>query len=302
MSHFLEQLFNALVIGSFYALVALGYSMVYGIIRLINFAHGDLYMIGAFIGYSVLLLLGKVTGNAGVVGILLALVLAMGAVGGMGFLIERLAYRPLRGSPKIILLITALGMSLALEYGTMVFKPWGSSFRVYPVTLGEAGFGLAGVHVSFANLAIFLVALALMIGLNLFVEKTIMGKAMRAVAFDRETAQLMGINIDKTISIGFFLGAALAGAAGVMAGLKYGQVNFLMGFIIGLKAFTASVMGGIGNLPGAMVGGMLLGVLEVFGTQAVGGQWKDVFAFGALILILVFKPTGLLGEKTAGRM
>lgn len=302
MSQFLEQLFNAFVIGSFYALVALGYSMVYGIIRLINFAHGDLYMLGAFIGYSVLLFIGKVTGNAGMVGILVALVLAMGLVGGLGFLIERLAYRPLRGSPKIILLITALGMSLALEYGTMVFKPWGSSFRVYPVTLGEAGFDLIGIHISYANLAIFGVALALMIGLNLFVEKTIMGKAMRAVAFDRETAQLMGINIDKTISIGFFLGASLAAAAGVMSGLKYGQVNFLMGFVIGLKAFTASVMGGIGNLPGAMVGGMLLGVLEVFGTQAVGGQWKDVFAFGALILILIFKPTGLLGEKTAGRM
>jgi branched-chain amino acid transport system permease protein len=302
MSQLFEQLLNALVIGSFYALVALGYSMVYGIIRLINFAHGDLYMLGAFMGYSVLLLLGKVMGNPGVVGILLALLISMGAIGGLGVLIERLAYRPLRGSPKIILLITALGMSLVLEYGTMGFKPWGSSFRVYPVTLGEAGFMLAGFRVPYSSLAIFAVAVALMIGLNLFIEKTIMGKAMRAVAFDGEAAQLMGINIDKTISTGFFLGAMLAGAAGVMAGLKYGQINFLMGFIIGLKAFTASVMGGIGNLPGAMVGGLLLGVLEVFGTQAVGGQWKDVFAFGALILILVFKPTGLLGEKTAGRM
>jgi branched-chain amino acid transport system permease protein len=302
MSHLVEQLLNAFVIGSFYALVALGYSMVYGIIRLINFAHGDLYMIGAFLGYSVLLLIGKVTGNPGLVGILMALLISMVVVGGLGVLIERLAYRPLRSSPKIILLITALGMSLALEYGTMGFKPWGSSFRVFPVTLGESGFNLAGTHVPYASLAIFAVALVLMVGLNLFVEKTIMGKAMRAVAFDRDAAQLMGINIDKTISIGFFLGASLAAAAGVMAGLKYGQINFLMGFIIGLKAFTASVLGGIGNLPGAMVGGMLLGLLEVFGTQAVGGQWKDVFAFAALILILVFKPTGLLGEKTAGRM
>jgi branched-chain amino acid transport system permease protein len=302
MSQLFEQLLNAFVIGSFYALVALGYSMVYGIIRLINFAHGDLFMLGAFVGYSILLALGKLTGGAGVVGILAALLISMGAIGGLGVLIERLAYRPLRNSPKIILLITALGMSLVLEYGTMGFKPWGSSFRVYPVTLGEMGFTLAGVHVPFSSLAIFAVAVALMVGLNLFVEKTVMGKAMRAVAFDQETAQLMGINIDKTISIGFFLGASLAAAAGVMAGLKYGQINFLMGFIIGLKAFTASVMGGIGNLPGAMVGGMLLGLLEVFGAQAVGGQWKDVFAFGALILILVFKPTGLLGEKTAGRM
>jgi len=302
MSQLLEQLLNALVIGSFYALVALGYSMVYGIIRLINFAHGDLFMLGSFVGYSVLLAFGKLTGNAGLVGILVALLVSMLAIGGLGVLIERLAYRPLRGSPKIILLITALGMSLVLEYGTMGFKPWGSSFRVYPVTLGEAGFALAGLHIPYASLAIFVVALALMIGLYLFVEKTTMGKAMRAVAFDREAAQLMGISIDKTISIGFFLGASLAAAAGVMAGLKYGQINFLMGFIIGLKAFTASVMGGIGNLPGAMVGGLLLGVLEVFGAQAVGGEWKDVFAFGALILILIFKPTGLLGEKTAGRM
>lgn len=302
MSQLFEQLLNAFVIGSFYALVALGYSMVYGIIRLINFAHGDLYMLGSFVGYSVLLAIGALTGNVGVVGILVALLISMGAIGGLGVLIERLAYRPLRNSPKIILLITALGMSLFLEYGTMGFKPWGSSFRVYPVTLPQTGFAMAGIHVPYASLAIFGVALALMIGLHLFVEKTIMGKAMRAVAFDREAAQLMGINIDKTISTGFFLGASLAAAAGVMAGLKYGQINFLMGFIIGLKAFTASVMGGIGNLPGAMVGGMLLGLLEVFGAQAVGGEWKDVFAFGALILILIFKPTGLLGEKTAGRM
>lgn len=302
MSQVLEQLLNALVIGSFYALVALGYSMVYGIIRLINFAHGDLYMLGAFFGYSALLLLGKTFLGTGVTGILAAMLTAMALTGGLGVLVERIAYRPLRGSPRIILLITALGMSLFLENAVMVFKPWGASFRVYPVTLGRAGFDLFGVHIGYAHLAIFAMALFLMAGLHLFVEKSVWGKAMRAVAFDREAAQLMGINANRMISMGFFLGSIMAAAAGVMAGLYYGQINFLMGFLVGLKAFTASVLGGIGNLPGAMLGGMLLGVLEVFGTSAVGGQWKDVFAFGALILILIFKPTGLLGERTAGRM
>lgn len=302
MSNILEQLLNAFVIGSFYALVALGYSMVYGIVRLINFAHGDLYMIGAFVGYTVLLLFSKSFIGVGALGIVLAMVLAMAITGGLGVLVERAAYRPLRGSPRIILLITALGMSLFLENAVMVFKPWGASFRVYPVTLARTGFDLFGVHIGYAQVAIFTMALALMIGLHAFIEKTTIGRAMRATAFDREAAQLMGINTNRMISTGFFLGSIMAAAAGVMAGLYYGQISFLMGFIVGLKAFTASVLGGIGNLPGAMVGGMLLGVLEVFGTGAVGGEWKDVFAFGALILILVFKPTGLLGEKTAGRM
>jgi branched-chain amino acid transport system permease protein len=302
VSNILAQLLNALVIGSFYALVALGYSIVYGIIRLINFAHGDFYMIGSFIGYSLLMLFGKTFIGNGVFGIGLAMLLAMALTGGVGAAVERLAYRPLRGSPKIILLITALGMSLFLENATMVFKPWGASFRTYPVGLSRAGFDLAGVHVGYAPLSIFFLALGLMIGLNAFIEKSTVGKAMRATAFDREAAQLMGIGTDKMISMGFFLGSIMAGAGGFLAGIYYGQVSFLMGFIVGLKAFTASVMGGIGNLPGAMVGGMLLGLLEVFGTSTVGGQWKDVFAFGALILILVFKPTGLLGEKIARRM
>lgn len=302
MSAILEQLLNALVIGSFYALVALGYSMVYGIIRLINFAHGDFYMIGAFIGYSVLVLFSKSFIGMGVLGIAIAMLLAMLLTGAVGVSVERIAYRPLRGSPRIILLITALGMSLFLENATMVFKPWGSSFRTYPVTLARAGFDLGGIHIGYAPLAIFFLALGLMIGLHQFVEKSTVGKAMQATAFDRDAAQLMGISTDKMISMGFFLGSIMAGAGGFLAGIYYGQVNFMMGFVVGLKAFTASVMGGIGNLPGAMVGGMVLGVLEVFGTNFVSGAWKDVFAFGALILILVFKPTGLLGEKVARRM
>lgn len=302
MSNALEQLLNALVLGSFYALVALGYSMVYGIMRMINFAHGDLYALGAFIGYSALTCARGSFLGTGALAVGLALVTAMAITGGVGVLIERIAYRPLRRSPKLILLITAVGVSLLLENAMMIFEPWGPSFRVYPVALPRAGISLLGVHVGYAHIAIFATALALMSALSRFIGKSTLGVAMRATAFDAEAARLMGIDVDRMISLAFFLGAVLAAAGGVMAGLYYGQINFLMGFIIGIKAFTASVLGGIGNFSGAVVGGMLLGLLEVFGTRFVGGQWKDVFAFAALVAILILKPTGLLGERVGKRM
>ncbi|WP_437899872.1 ABC transporter substrate-binding protein [Sorangium sp. So ce124] len=302
LSNALEQLLNALVIGSFYALVALGYSMVYGIMRMINFAHGDLYALGAFVGYSALALASGSFLGAGALGIGLALLAAMAVTGGVGALMERVAYRPLRRSPKLVLLITAVGMSLLLENAIMLFEPWGPSFRVYPVTLTRAGTSLLGVHVGYAHMAILATALALMWALRRIIGGSTVGLAMRATAFDAETAQLMGIDVDRMISLAFLLGAVMAAAGGVMAGLYYGQINFLMGFIVGIKAFTASVLGGIGNLSGAVVGGMMLGLLEVIGTRGVGGQWKDVFAFAALIAILLIKPTGLLGERVGKRM
>lgn len=302
VSNALEQLLNALVIGSFYALVALGYSMVYGIMRMINFAHGDLYALGAFVGYSALALASGSLLGAGALGIGLALLAAMAVTGGVGALMERVAYRPLRRSPRLILLITAVGMSLLLENAIMLFEPWGPSFRVYPVALTRAGTSLLGVHVGYAHIAILATALALMWALRRIIGGSTVGLAMRATAFDAEAARLMGIDVDRMISVAFLLGAVMAAAGGVMAGLYYGQINFLMGFIVGIKAFTASVLGGIGNLSGAVVGGMMLGLLEVIGTRSVGGQWKDVFAFAALIAILLIKPTGLLGERVGKRM
>ncbi len=300
MHFFLQILIDGLFVGSFYALVALGYSMVYGIIRLINFAHGDLYMVGAFIGFTVLSLLSGKEGN--IVGLALAFIAAMILVGGLGVGLDRIAYKPLRKAPILSILISALGMSLILENGVLVTPGWGSQFLVYPYTSSSAGFSVGGVSIAYMQVLIFVASLVLMAGLQIFVQKSILGKAMRAIALDKDAAQLMGININKIISLTFLLGSVLAGAAGVMAGLYYKEIEFMMGWDMGLKAFTAAVLGGIGNIPGAVVGGFVLGVLEAVGTGYLGSQWQNIFAFAVLILLLVFKPTGLLGEKIGGRM
>jgi branched-chain amino acid transport system permease protein len=300
--HFLWQiLINGLFVGSFYALVALGYSMVYGIIRLINFAHGDLYMVGAFIGFTVLsLFFGKGGGMA--LGLALTFILAMIAVGILGAGVERIAYKPLRNAPMLSLLISALGMSLILENGVLATPGWGSQFLVYPFTSSPDGFSVFGASITYMQVVIFAASLLLMAGLQIFVQKSIFGKAMRAIALDKDAAQLMGINISQIITLTFLLGSILAGAAGVMAGLYYKEIDFMMGFNMGLKAFTAAVLGGIGNIPGAVVGGFVLGILEAFGSGYLGSQWENIFTFGVLILLLVFKPTGILGEKIGGRM
>ncbi len=295
-----QLIWDGLFVGSFYALVALGYSMVYGIIKLLNFAHGDLYMLGSFIAFVVI---GGLTGLMGIGSIpilLLVLLISMLATGGIGVLIERVAYRPLRNSPRLSALITAVGVSFTIEYA--VRQIWGADPKVFPLQLSGQPMQVLGARITMPQLILMAVAAVLMVLLQRYVMHSREGRAMRAIALDQNAALLMGVNVNKVISRTFFIGSALAGAAGVMAAAYYGSIDFLMGFVIGLKAFTAAVIGGIGNLYGAMVGGIVLGLLESFGTNWFGGEWRDVFAFGFLILFLVFKPTGLLGERVVERV
>lgn len=295
-----QLIWNGLFVGAFYALVALGYSMVYGIIKLLNFAHGDIYMLGAFSGFAMLGLLGGLTSSASMLALLIVLVLAMVLTGLFGLGLERVAYRPLRGSPRLSVLITAVGASFAIEYGTRLVA--GPNPKVYEVRLSGNAIEVLGARLTLQQVALVVIAVALMLGLQYLVMKTSTGRAMRAIAQDPKASLFMGINVNAVISRTFFLGSALAGAAGVMAGAYYGKVDFLMGFIIGLKAFTAAVIGGIGNIKGAMLGGLTLGLLESFGTNWLGGQWRDVFAFGFLIAFLVVRPTGILGERVTERV
>ncbi|MFL6053940.1 MAG: branched-chain amino acid ABC transporter permease [Actinoallomurus sp.] len=295
-----QLIWNGLFVGSFYALVALGYSMVYGVIKLLNFAHGDLYMLGAFSGFAMLGAMGGLVKSSSLVALFVVLILTMVATGLSGVVIERIAYRPLRGAPRLSLLITAVGASFALEYGTRIVA--GPNPKVYPVRLDGTALNVLGARVTWQQIALMAVSVVLMVALNVLITRTRQGRAMRAIALDPKACLLMGIDVDKVIARTFFIGSALAGAAGVMAGGYYGKIDFLMGFIIGLKAFTAAVIGGIGNIPGTMLGGLLLGLLESFGTHFVGGQWRDVFAFGFLILFLTVRPTGLLGERVTERV
>jgi branched-chain amino acid transport system permease protein len=295
-----QLIWNGLFVGSFYALVALGYSMVYGIIKLLNFAHGDLYMLGAFAGYAMLTTLGGAVPGGSLVSLFLVLALTMLATGLSGVALERVAYRPLRGAPRLSLLITAVGASFALEYGVSVAA--GPDPRVYPVRLDGTSMSVLGVRATVQQVVLMAVAAGLMLALNTMVMHSRQGRAMRAIALDPKACLLMGIDVDAVISRTFFIGSALAGAAGVMSGAYYGKIDFLMGFIIGLKAFTAAVIGGIGNMKGTMLGGLVLGLLESFSTDWFGGQWRDVFAFGFLILFLTVRPTGLLGERVTERV
>ena len=296
-----QQLANSLVLGSFYGLVAIGYSLVYGIIKLLNFAHGDIYMAGAFLGFGILSLVSGALG-ATWLGLSVATLVAMVATGFLGVLIERLAYRPMLSAPRLSIMITALGVSLVLE--NLVMAMTSGQFLAFNTDLSFEGLDYGAIHFSYTQIVLVVATAVLMVVMTLFVNRTIWGKAMRAISIDMDACYLMGIDVKKIISLTFFVGSALAAVAGVMAGTYYGSINFFMGFTIGLKAFTAAVIGGIGNLPGAMLGGLLLGTLEAFGTQVpwIGSQWKDVFSFGILILFLVFKPNGLLGRTTIERM
>jgi branched-chain amino acid transport system permease protein len=287
---FLQQMINGLSLGSIYALIALGYTMVYGIIKLINFAHGDIYMVGAFIGYFSILYL-----NVGIFG---ALVIAMICCVLLGILIERIAYKPLRNATRIAALITAIGVSFLLEY-TTVFA-LGAQSRAFPEVLKVVRFGLFGNKIFITNkeILIFVVTIVLMILLQYIVKKTKTGKAMRAVAFDRDAALLMGVNIDNTISATFALGSALAGAAGVLVGVYYSAISPLMGVNPGLKAFVAAVLGGIGSIPGAALGGVLMGVIETMVIAYGQSTYRDAVAFAILIIILIIKPSGIFGSNT----
>ena len=299
MSTFFQFVIEGLTIGSFYALVALGYTMVYGIIRLINFAHGDLFMVGAFVGWTALSVLAAAHLPLALA-LFLAFAVAMLATGALGVAIARVAYQPLLRAPRLSILITALAVSLLLENGVLI--AYGAGFRTYPHLLAHTGFEVAQVHITFAQIGIIAASFALMIALYLFVHHTFIGTAMRALAIDQDAARLMGIDVERLIQLTFFIGSALAAVAGVMEGLFYTQINFFMGFVLGLRAFTAAVLGGIGNIPGAMVGGFLIGLLEAFGAGYVSSQWTDVFVFGVLIAVLVVKPTGLFGERVVERM
>lgn len=301
MSFLVGQILAGLFIGAFYAMVALGYTMVYGIMRLINFAHGDLYMIGAYFSFTILGLLGTGTGNRFLV-IAGVMVLVMALVGLLGMLIERVAYKPLRRAPLLSVMITALGVSMTLENGVLVIPGWGSQYLVFPASLPEHSIKILGYQVTTGDLIILGVACLLMVLLYWFVHGTVTGKTMRAIAIDKDASALMGININRTVAITFLLGAALAGAAGVLGGLYYGQINYLMGFSLGLEAFTAAVLGGIGSIPGAMLGGFLLGILQSVGSGYFGSQWATVFTFAILIILLTIRPTGILGEKMGVRM
>ncbi|MCU1559929.1 branched-chain amino acid ABC transporter permease [Mycetocola sp.] len=296
----MQLIWDGLFVGSFYALIALGYSMVYGIIKLLNFAHGDLYMLGAFIGFAVLSSLGGIPASLSIGALLVVLLLSMLLTGTAGVLIERFAYRPLRGAPRLAVLITAVGVSFSLEYGISAIA--GPNPRSFPIRLEGEVFNLIGARVSLPQIVLMIIAGLLMIGLNGYIQNTSTGRAMRSIALDRNASLLMGINVNAVITRTFFIGSALAGAAGVMAGAYYGKIDFLMGFIIGLKAFTAAVIGGIGNIKGAMLGGLVLGFVEAFGAQWFGGQWRDVFAFAVLILFLTLRPTGILGERVTERV
>jgi branched-chain amino acid transport system permease protein len=297
----LQQLANGLIMGSFYALVALGYTMVYGIIKLLNFAHGDLYMVGGFVGFLILSTISGVLGESWTA-IVCSMVLSMLAVGLLGVIIQRVAYRPMLKAPRLSILITALAVSMILSNGVMSITD--GEYLAFNTDLGFDGLDFGNVFISYTQLALVISASVLMFVLYFFVNKTLYGKAMQAIAIDQDACKLMGINVNRIIALTFFIGSSLAGAAGVMAGVYYGSLHFSMGFVIGLKAFTAAVIGGIGSIPGAMLGGLLLGLLEAFGTQIpfIGSEWKDVFSFGLLILLLILKPTGILGKTEIERM
>jgi branched-chain amino acid transport system permease protein len=299
---FLQQLFNGLLIGSFYGLVAIGYSMVYGIIKLLNFAHADIYMSGAFVGLMALSYFANTAiGNAWL-GIVLSLLISMFLVGMLGVLIQRVAYRPMLKAPRLSILITALAVSMLL-YNTVMLLTQGQ-YKPFRTGLTHDSFFVGALRLTETRVVLLVVAILLMFILHQFITRTMYGKAMRAISLDRDTCQLMGINVYQIVAITFFVGSALAAAAGIMAGVYYGTVHFYMGFLIGLKAFTAAVIGGIGIIPGAMLGGLLLGLLESFSTQIpfIGTVWKDVFSFLFLILFLIFKPTGILGRAESERM
>jgi len=289
----MQQIMNGLSLGAIYALIALGYTMVYGIIMLINFAHGDIMMVGAYVGFFSISVLGS--------NIWVAMLFAMLTCALLGIIIEKVAYKPLRNSTRIAALITAIGVSLFLEYITIFLL--GANQRIYPSdAFIVKNYHIMGLMVSNKDLFIFISAVLLMIVLQLFIRKTKTGKAMRAVSLDKEAAMLMGINVDKIISITFAIGSALAAAAGVMVGMYYNTVNPLMGIIPGLKAFVAAVLGGIGIIPGAMVGGFVMGILETMVSGYGSSLYRDAVAFGVLILILLFRPTGLFGKNSGEKV
>jgi branched-chain amino acid transport system permease protein len=299
MSFFFQELVNGVTTGALYSLVALGFSMVYGVLKLLNFAHGDLYMVGAYIGFFVIQWFGGAQHLSIAVPLLLVImfVLAAGLVGGLGVAIERFAYRPLRDAPRIAPLITAIGVSFFLESSALLL--FGAQYRVYNtadfISL-SSGIQIGSVTIDSVQILVLVLGVVLMAGLQLLVNRTRLGRQMRAVAADREAAEMLGINVNFVITATFFLGSALAGVAGIMGGLLFNQVTSTIGFIAGLKAFTAAVVGGIGSIPGAMLGGLVIGVAESFVTGYISSTYSNLIVFGILIVVMLIRPSGLLGR------
>jgi branched-chain amino acid transport system permease protein len=299
MSFFFQELVNGITTGALYSLVALGFSMVYGVLKLLNFAHGDLYMVGAYIGFFIIQFFGGAADVRIPVPLLLAImfVVAAGLVGGLGVAIERFAYRPLRDAPRIAPLITAIGVSFFLESAALLL--FGSQYREYNtaefISL-SSGIRIGSVTIDSVQILVLVLGLLLMAGLQLVVNRTRLGRQMRAVAVDREAAEMLGINVNFVITATFFLGSALAGIAGVMGGLLFNTVTSTIGFIAGLKAFTAAVVGGIGSIPGAMLGGLVIGIAESFVTGYISSTYSNLIVFGLLIVVMLVRPSGLLGR------
>jgi branched-chain amino acid transport system permease protein len=299
MSFFFQELVNGITTGALYSLVALGFSMVYGVLKLLNFAHGDLYMVGAYIGFFIIQFFGGAAHVRIAVPLLLAImfVVAAGLVGGLGVAIERFAYRPLRDAPRIAPLITAIGISFFLESAALLL--FGSQFREYNtaefISL-SSGIRIGSVTIDSVQILVLVLGLLLMTGLQLLVNRTRLGRQVRAVAADREAAEMLGINVNFVITATFFLGSALAGIAGVMGGLLFNTVTATIGFIAGLKAFTAAVVGGIGSIPGAMLGGLVIGLAESFVTGYISSTYSNLIVFGLLIVVMLVRPSGLLGR------
>jgi len=298
VEYFLQQLINGLTLGAIYGLIAIGYTMVYGIIGMINFAHGEVYMIGAFISVITFTILGPFGFASPVLAIIVVLIVALVFTSVYGWTVERIAYRPLRGSFRLAPLISAIGVSIFLQ--NYVHMLQGAKMKpVQPVVRGgfvlaeEAGFV---VQITYLQIGIIAATLVLMAGFTLLIQRTSLGRSQRACEQDRKMAALLGVNVDRTISLTFVMGAALAAVAGLIFTLYYGAVDFFIGFLAGLKAFTAAVLGGIGSLPGAMLGGVLIGLIEAFWSAHFPIAYKDVAVFGILVVVLIFRPTGLLGR------
>jgi branched-chain amino acid transport system permease protein len=299
---FIQQLINGLALGSVYALIALGYTMVYGILQLINFAHGEVYMLGAYLGIIVLGVLTSLglTASHLPLSLFVTVVVSMAFCAAYGAAIERIAYRPLRHAAKLSPLISAVGMSIVLQNVVMLAQ--GKEYKNLPPLLPSDGIAIGGANASPVQIVILGTSLLMMVGLQLFITRTRLGKAMRATSQDMTMAGLVGIDINRVISVTFMIGSALAAVAGVMVTLYYGVVHFFMGYTAGLKAFTAAVLGGIGSIPGAMLGGFTLGLIENFGASYISSIYKDAFAFLVLIITLLLRPSGLLGQKAVDKV
>lgn len=295
---FFQQLVNGLTLGAVYALIALGYTMVYGVLELINFAHGEIYMMGAYLGiivFGVLTSLGLTSSNL-ILSLTITFLFSILFSSAYGFTIEKIAYRPLRNAPRLSPLISAIGVSIFLQNYVMLAQ--GATDRVFPNLFGSAGFKLFGAQITYFQTFIIAVSSVLMVCLHIFVTRTRTGKAMRAVAQDKLMSALVGINIDTVISVTFIIGSGLAAVAGIMIAMYYGLVNYSIGYVAGIKAFTAAVLGGIGSLPGAMFGGIFLGLVESMGASYISSEYKDAYAFAVLIVVLLIKPSGIFGKTT----